>query len=59
MTLLGQFALWAAFLVGLWCVVLSFSGKWQGRPELSRTIVRSVYAGESHAAAGTQEEGRA
>jgi cytochrome c biogenesis factor len=44
MTLLGQFALWAAFVVGLWCVVLSFSGKWQGRPELSRTIVRSVYA---------------
>src|SRR5918997_343978 len=43
MTLLGQFALWAAFLVGLWCVALSFSGKWQGSPELSRTIVRSVY----------------
>jgi cytochrome c-type biogenesis protein CcmF len=43
MTLLGQFALWAAFLVGLWCVLLSFSGKWKGRPELSSTIVRSVY----------------
>src|SRR3954471_10100290 len=44
MTLLGQFALWAAFLLGLWCVVLSFSGRWQGRPDLSATIVRSVYA---------------
>src|SRR3954463_3066911 len=44
MTLLGQFALWAAVLLGLWCVVLSFSGRWQGRPDLSATIVRSVYA---------------
>jgi cytochrome c-type biogenesis protein CcmF len=44
MTLLGQFALWAAFLIGLWCVVLSFSGRWRGRPDLSATIVRSVYA---------------
>jgi cytochrome c-type biogenesis protein CcmF len=44
MTLLGQFALWAAFLLGLWCVVLSFSGRWHGRPQLSSTIVRSVYA---------------
>jgi cytochrome c-type biogenesis protein CcmF len=44
MTLLGQFALWAALLLGLWCVALSFSGRWQGRPELSATIVRSIYA---------------
>jgi cytochrome c-type biogenesis protein CcmF len=44
MTLLGQFALWAAFLIGLWCVVLSFSGRWRDRPDLSSTIVRSVYA---------------
>jgi cytochrome c-type biogenesis protein CcmF len=44
MTLLGQFALWAAFLIGLWCVALSFSGSWRGRPDLSATIVRSVYA---------------
>lgn len=44
MTLLGQFALWAAFVLGLWCVVLSFSGRWRGRPELSETVVRSVYA---------------
>ena len=44
MTLLGQFALWAAFVLGLWCVVLAFSGRWQGRPELSATVVRSIYA---------------
>src|SRR3954468_13747622 len=44
MTLLGQFSLWAAFLLGLWCVVLSFSGKWQDRPDLANTIVRAVYA---------------
>ena len=44
MTLLGQFALWAAFAIGLWCVVLSFSGRWQGRADLSATVVRSIYA---------------
>ena len=44
MTLLGQFALWAAFVLGIWCVVLSFSGRWQGRPDLSMTVVRSIYA---------------
>ena len=44
MTLLGQFSLWAAFAIGLWCVLLSFSGRWQGRPDLSGSIVRSVYA---------------
>ncbi|MGH7509282.1 MAG: heme lyase CcmF/NrfE family subunit [Gemmatimonadales bacterium] len=44
MTLLGQFSLWAAFAIGVWCVVLSFSGRWQGRPDLSGAVVRSVYA---------------
>ncbi len=44
MTLLGQFALWAAFILGLWCVVLAFSGRWQGRADLSATVVRSIYA---------------
>ena len=44
MTLLGQFALWAAFLIGLWSVVISFSGRWRNRPELASTVVRSVYA---------------
>jgi cytochrome c-type biogenesis protein CcmF len=44
MTLLGQFALWAALLVGLWCVAIAFSGRWQDQPELARSVVRSVYA---------------
>jgi cytochrome c-type biogenesis protein CcmF len=44
MTLLGQFALWAALLIGLWSVVISFSGRWRDRPELAATVVRSVYA---------------
>ena len=44
MTLLGQFALWAAFLLGLWGVVFGFSGRWRDRPELAATVVRSVYA---------------
>jgi len=44
MTLLGQFALWAALALGLWCVLLSFSGRWQGRPDLSASVVRSIYA---------------
>ncbi|MGH7499802.1 MAG: heme lyase CcmF/NrfE family subunit [Gemmatimonadales bacterium] len=44
MTLLGQFALWAAFLIGLWSAAISFSGRWRDRPELAATVVRSVYA---------------
>jgi cytochrome c-type biogenesis protein CcmF len=44
MTLLGQFALWAALVLGFWCFALSFSGRWQGRPDLSATVVRSIYA---------------
>ncbi|MDQ3138114.1 MAG: heme lyase CcmF/NrfE family subunit [Gemmatimonadota bacterium] len=44
MTLLGQFALWVTFLVGLWCVGIAFSGRWRDRPELAATVVRSVYA---------------
>jgi cytochrome c-type biogenesis protein CcmF len=44
MTLLGQFALWAALLLGLWCITIAFSGRWRGRPELSQSVIRSVYA---------------
>jgi cytochrome c-type biogenesis protein CcmF len=43
MTLLGQFALWAALLLGLWCIALTFSGRWQRRPDMSQSIIRSVY----------------
>src|ERR671911_1858283 len=44
MTLLGEFALWAALLLGLWCVGIAFSGRWRRRPELSQSVIRSVYA---------------
>jgi cytochrome c-type biogenesis protein CcmF len=44
MTLLGHFALWAAFLLGLWGAVIGFSGRWRERPDLAATVVRSVYA---------------
>jgi cytochrome c-type biogenesis protein CcmF len=44
MTLLGQFALWAALLLGLWCVFIAFSGRWREQPELSQSVIRSVYA---------------
>src|SRR5215207_9513863 len=44
MTVLGEFALWAALLLGLWCVAIAFTGQWQQRPELSRSVIRSVYA---------------
>ena len=44
MTLLGQFALWTAMLVGGWAAVVGFSGRWHGRPELALSVTRSVYA---------------
>jgi cytochrome c-type biogenesis protein CcmF len=44
MTLLGEFALWAALLLGLWCAVIAFTGRWQARPELSQSVIRAVYA---------------
>ncbi len=44
MTLLGQFALWSAFLLGLWTSVLAFSGRWETRPDLRLAVTRAVYA---------------
>src|SRR5919202_6646037 len=44
MTLLGQFALWAAWLLGLWGLALAFSGRWRQRPDVSQSVIRSVYA---------------
>jgi cytochrome c-type biogenesis protein CcmF len=44
MTLLGQFSLWTALLVGLWGAVLGFSGRWHARPELGVAVTRAVYA---------------
>ncbi|HSD61353.1 MAG TPA: heme lyase CcmF/NrfE family subunit [Burkholderiales bacterium] len=44
MTLLGQFALWMALLVGAWTALVGFSGRWHGRPELASSVTRAVYA---------------
>ena len=44
MTLLGEFSLWLALLVGSWCAAIAFSGRWRGRPELARTVTRSAHA---------------
>ena len=44
MTLLGQFALWAAFLIGLWSAGLAFFARWQDRPELALAVRRGAYA---------------
>ncbi|MES2125107.1 MAG: cytochrome c-type biogenesis CcmF C-terminal domain-containing protein [Gemmatimonadota bacterium] len=44
MTLLGSFALWAAFLLGLWSALLAFFGRWQERPALALSITRATYA---------------
>jgi cytochrome c-type biogenesis protein CcmF len=43
MTLLGQFSLWVALLVGLWCVAIGFAGRWRDRPELAASVTRAVY----------------
>ena len=40
MTLLGQFALWAAFFIGGWAAIIGFSGRWHGRPELAVSVTR-------------------
>lgn len=44
MTLLGAFALWAALILGLWCVIIAFAGRWRERPALAQSVVRAVYA---------------
>ncbi len=44
MTLLGEFSLWLALLVGSWCTVIAFSGRWRHRPELALTVTRSTHA---------------
>src|SRR5215203_3717650 len=44
MTLLGEFALWSSLLIAVWCVAIAFSGSWISRPDLSQSVVLSVYA---------------
>jgi cytochrome c-type biogenesis protein CcmF len=43
-TLLGQFALWAGFILGLWSAGLAFLSRWQDRPDVALTIRRGSYA---------------
>lgn len=43
MTLLGQFALWAGFIIGLWSAGLAFLARWQDRPEVATTIRRGTW----------------
>ena len=44
MTLLGQFSLWVALLLGVWTAVVSFSGRWRDRPQLADGITGATYA---------------
>src|SRR6185437_3344848 len=44
MTLLGEFSLWAAAFVGLWCTIIGLSGRWRNQPALAATVTRSTYA---------------
>ncbi len=43
MTLLGNFALWVALLLGTWASVTAFMGRWEDRPAVASAIVRSTY----------------
>jgi cytochrome c-type biogenesis protein CcmF len=43
-TLLGSFALWVTWLVGIWAAITGFSGRWRDRPELAQSVIRSSYA---------------
>src|SRR5919112_2594586 len=43
MTLLGQFALWVALLLGVWAAVVGFGGWWHDREDLRRSISGAVY----------------
>ena len=44
MTLLGSFALWVTWLIGIWAAVAGFSGKWRNRPDLGQSVIRASYA---------------
>ena len=43
MTLLGEFSLWMAFLLGIWATIIAFSGRWQDRPELAASVTNASY----------------
>ncbi len=43
MTLLGQFSLWVALLLGLWAAGMAFVSPWQDRPEFAASAIRSAF----------------
>src|ERR687889_181734 len=43
MTLLGQFSLWVALLLGVWPGGIACAGRWQDRPELAASVTAAVY----------------
>ncbi len=43
MTLLGEFALWMAFLLGVWATLIAFSGRWEDRPDLAASVTNASY----------------
>jgi cytochrome c-type biogenesis protein CcmF len=44
MTLLGEFCLWLALLLSAWAAVLGFSGRWQGRTDLTASVRGAAHA---------------
>ena len=44
MTLLGNLALWVAFLLGIWGAVVGFVGAWRGLSDLQRSAGNAVFA---------------
>src|SRR5881628_478889 len=44
MTVLGNLALWVAFLVGIWGALTGFAGGRTGRPDLQRSARHAVFA---------------
>ena len=43
MTLLGQFSLWVALMLGVWASVIAFSGRWQDRPDLAASVTNRAW----------------
>jgi len=43
MTLLGEFSLWMALLLGVWASIIAFSGRWQDRPDLAASVTNATY----------------
>ncbi len=44
MTLLGTFALWTGLLLGVWAMLVGFSGRWHAQPALAVSVTRATHA---------------